>query len=77
MNKLSCYCNSSMTRVTDWQGKELGRIVKSVNWKMPISCYISSRQYQITVNIAGRLYTGRTFGGNMLANLRLKSSGNH
>jgi hypothetical protein len=47
-------------------GSVLGRYRITATWHMPRTCWISSRQHQVTATVEGRTYTGRSFGKGMI-----------
>lgn len=51
--------------ITTRAGSHLGYAHITSSWRMPHS-WVSSRQYQLRVNINGIWYTGRTMGDGML-----------
>lgn len=54
--------------VTVWTGLPIGTCYLGSGWR--VDSYVGTRMYQAHATIAGREYTGRTFGPGMYINLR-------
>jgi hypothetical protein len=65
---LDKFGDRSRRSLTVWTGDQIGAIFLGKGWRS--TSYIGSRMYQAHATIAGRRYTGRTFGEGMLVNLR-------
>lgn len=60
--------NSSNHYVTTWTGDIVGTCYLGAGWR--VHSYVGSRMYQATAWIAGKEFTGRTFGKGMCVSLR-------
>lgn len=59
---------SKRRALTGWTGAKIGTIVLGPSWR--VNSYVGSRMYQAYATMAGREYTGRTFGEGMCVCLR-------
>ena len=65
--------------VNDWHGEPLGTARVVACWRLPRSCFVSDRMYQIECVIECVLYTGRGCGSNMawVGKPKAANRGNH
>ena len=70
-NKNGMGCDRIMGQtypITVWTGLPIGYATKSSSWR--VDSYISSHMHQFYAQIAGREYTGRSFGEGMYIRLK-------
>lgn len=67
------YCSEDMKRLHTWHGEDLGPMCVVSSWRLPLSCWLSDRMYQVEATVNGVVYTGRTTGGGMIARLKRKA----
>ena len=67
------YCSDDMKRLQTWHGADLGPVKVVSSWRLPLSCWLSDRMYQVEATVNGVVYTGRTTGGGMIARLKRKA----
>jgi hypothetical protein len=68
------YCSDDMKRLHTWHGEDLGTLKVVSWWRLPLSCWVSDRMYQVEATVDGVVYTGRTTGGGMIARLKRKAN---